>query len=149
VQHNASEGMHRPIDVLARPQRRDYDRHPVFDANVEVVTEPIVRLVDDLVDRKGSGRSLGMFFVVRLQFGRDPLQPFAEDRRGPRIERRKRTDHPGLALGDDEVRSGDDEHRRTNDRQSQPFAQDIRNRHGTNFLRAHISFSRAEARQNF
>jgi hypothetical protein len=66
VQHNASAGMHRLIDVLARPQRRDHNRHSVFDTNVEVVTEPIVRLVHNLVDRKGSGRSLGMLFVVPL-----------------------------------------------------------------------------------
>jgi hypothetical protein len=72
-----------------------------------------------------------MFFVVRLQFGCDPLEPFAEDRRGARIEGRKRTDNPGHALSNDEVRPGDDEHRRSDDRQSQPFAQDVRNGHGT------------------
>jgi hypothetical protein len=61
-----------------------------------------------------------MFFVVRLQFGCDPLRPFAEERGGSRIESRKRTDNPGLALGNDEVGPGDDEHWRSNHRQSQP-----------------------------
>ena len=94
VQHDASVGMHRPIDVLAGPQRRDHERHSVFDTKVEVVTEPIVRLVHDLVDRKGSRWSLGMFFVVRLQFGCDPLEPFAEDRCGPRRSTDPHTTRP-------------------------------------------------------
>jgi hypothetical protein len=130
VQHDASVGMHRPIDVLARAERRDHDRHAIFHANVEVVIESVVRLVHDLVDRKGSRRPFGMFFVVRLEFGRDALQPFGEDQGRPRVERRKRADYPGLALGDDEVRPGDDEHRRSDHRQSQPFAQHIRHGHG-------------------
>jgi hypothetical protein len=86
-----------------------------------------------------------MFFVVRLQFGRDPLQPFAEDRRRPRIERRKCADHSGLALGHDEFRPRDDEHRRTDDRQSQPFAQDVGNGHGTNFLQTHIGSKKGQS----
>jgi hypothetical protein len=55
VQHDAAIEMHRRIDILARAERRDHDWHLIFYANVQVqvVVQAIIRLVHNLVDRKG------------------------------------------------------------------------------------------------
>ncbi len=66
----------------------------------------------DLVDGEGRGRPVGVGAVMGRQFFGDAREPFIEQRHGPRIERRKRTNHARLALRDDEIGIGNDEQRR-------------------------------------
>ena len=54
VQHDAAPAVHRLVQVLARTQAGDDDRHLVFGADLHVVLKPVVGLVHDLVDGKRS-----------------------------------------------------------------------------------------------
>ena len=56
MQHDAAIGMDRRIDLRHGAERGDDDRHLVFDAEHQVVFEPLVGLVDDLVDGEGCRR---------------------------------------------------------------------------------------------
>ena len=53
----------------------------------------------------------------------DPVQPFVEQALRPRVQRRKGADDPRLALGDDQVRIGDDEQGRADRGQAQAVEQ--------------------------
>jgi hypothetical protein len=61
-----------------------------------------------------------MRLVVRGKLFPDPRQPFVEQRRRTRVQRRKRSDHARLALRDHQIRHGNDEQRRADhgDRQT-------------------------------
>ena len=62
---------------------------------------------------------VGVFLtVVRERFS-DTREPFVEHRLRAGIQGRKRTDDACLALCQNEIRSRDDEHRRTDDGQAQ------------------------------
>ena len=63
VHHDAAPGMHRVVDVGARTERGDDDRHLVLRAHRHVVLEAVVALVHDLVDRERRGR------LVRVRAG--------------------------------------------------------------------------------
>ena len=123
VQRDAAMGTHRFVDFLARAERRDHDRHFLFDADVEVTLESFVRTMHDQVGRERRCRALGVCLVV-------PVTPFLDARNPPieldgftflfaRVKRRKTTDNPGRALGNDKIGIGDDEHRRTDHRDTQ------------------------------
>jgi hypothetical protein len=109
--------------LIGRAQRRDHDRHPEAHAHVEVVREPRVRRMHDLVDRVRRDLALGMRALPRVELGGDPCQPLLERRFRPRIQRRKAADDAGLALLDHERRMGDDEKRRADRGQAQPALQ--------------------------
>src|SRR3546814_686357 len=53
VERDAAPVMHRLVELLARAERGDGDRHLPFLAGRDVGLEPVVRAVDDLVDREG------------------------------------------------------------------------------------------------
>ena len=128
VQHDAAPAVHRVIDVRARAQRRDHDRHLVPGAHRHVVLEPVVRLVHDLVDRERRRRLVGVVAVPGRERLGDLGQPFVELRRRARVERRHRADDARRALRDDELGVADDEQRRADDGQAQ-LAQDRRQGH--------------------
>ena len=111
------------VQVLARTQRGDDDRHLPFGAGLQVDLQPVVGAVDDLIDRKGCCRALRMVAIVRGKLLGDPVQPLVEQRRGTGIERGKRADDPRLALRDHQLRPRNDEQRRTDDRQAQAVEQ--------------------------
>ncbi len=117
VQHDAAIGVHGIVDFLARAQRGDDDGHLVAHAQFQVVIEPVIGLVHDLVDRERRRRAVRMLGIVLGQLGGDAVQPVIEHRARARIERREGADHAGLALGDHQVGVGDDEQRRANHRQ--------------------------------
>ncbi len=114
--------VHGAVEVFARAERRDNDRNLVLDAHCEVVLETIVGAVYDLVYRERCRGSLRMGAIVRCERSRDALQPRLELRGRPRVERRKRADDAGRALGDHELGTRDDEERRRDDRQREPPA---------------------------
>ena len=85
--------------------------------------QPGVGAVDDLVDRIRRRRRLGMVAVPGGQLLGDPVQPFVEQALRPRVQRREGADDPRLALGDDQVRVGDDEQGRADRGQAQAVEQ--------------------------
>ena len=78
VQHDPAVGMDGRVDVLARAERGDDDRRLPFDGQLEVLLEPGVRLVHDLVDGEGRGGLIGMRLVMRGERLGDLVQPFVE-----------------------------------------------------------------------
>ena len=111
VKHHAAVTMHGLVHVFTRAQRGDDHRHLVLDAHLEVVLEPVVALVHDLVDGERRGRLIGVRAVVRVQRLGDLGQPFVELGGRSGVERGHRADHASLALGDHQLRVADDEHR--------------------------------------
>jgi len=58
VEDNAAPAMRRLIELLARAERGDHHRHLVLLAERQILIEPVVRLVHDLVPANGAdGRS--------------------------------------------------------------------------------------------
>jgi hypothetical protein len=117
VKDHAAIGM-RGLDHLdRRPQRGDDDRNLVLHAGFHVLHQAVVGSMADLVDRVGRNLLAGILRLVFSELVLDPGQPFVElfDRTG--VERGKRADDAGLALGDDEFGAGHDEERRSHHRQ--------------------------------
>ena len=59
--------------------------------------------MDDLVDREGSGRPLGMGAIPGGERLGDLVEPLVELALRPCVERGKGADDPGLALRDDQL----------------------------------------------
>ena len=97
------------IEVLPRAERSDQHRHLVFLAERQIVIEPVVGLMHDLVHRKRRRQTIRMRLVVRGELFLDARNPLVEQRGRAGIQRRKRADHAGLALGDDEIGHGNEE----------------------------------------
>ncbi len=93
-----------------------------FSQKLDVVLQPVVGAVRDLVDREGRHFLLGMLGLVLSQLAGDALQPFLEHFLRPRVQRRERADDAGLALLDPQVRIGDDEQRRSDCREERSRA---------------------------
>ena len=75
--------MHGLVDVAAGAERRDHDRNTVMYAGVQIVLEPIVRLVHDEID--GERRRAGL---IRNDV-RDLREPFIQQLLRSRIQRRE------------------------------------------------------------
>ncbi|CFN74999.1 Uncharacterised protein [Bordetella pertussis] len=112
VEDLAAPGMHAGNQVAGRAQAGDDVGHPVAGAHVQVVFEPVVRLVDDLVDRVGRHDAVRMRAAVFGQAGLDFVEPVAQQRLGARIERGKRPHDAADALRDRQLGVGDDKHGR-------------------------------------
>jgi hypothetical protein len=117
VERDAAPAVNRLVQFLARAERGDDDRHLPLLANRHVGFEPVVGAVDDLVDRERRGRPVGMVAVVRGKRLGDFVKPLVELRGGARIERREAADDAGRALGDHQLRVGNDEQGRADHRQ--------------------------------
>jgi hypothetical protein len=129
VQHDAAVRVNVRDHVVRRAQARDRDRHLVPDAGLEIVLEPVVRLVHDLIDRVRRG--------IRISGERrlDLAEPLVERFLRPCVQRRERADDAGLALLDDELWIPGDEHRRADHGNPQSLQQ-RRKRH----LRCSVSW---------
>ena len=117
VKHHAAIGMRGLDDFDRRPQRGDDDGHLVLHAGLHVLHQPVVGGVADLVDRVRRDLLLRMQRLELAEFVLDSAQPFVELFHGAGVQRGERTDDAGLALGDHEFRSGDNEQRRADHRQ--------------------------------
>lgn len=134
VQHDAAVAVHGVHDFLGRrPQARNEDGHLVLHAHANVLLEPHIRLMHDLVHGNGTDHGVGVRGLVRCELLLDLREPFVEQFRGPRIERGKRTDDASLALREHEFGIADDEHRRSDDRQRKVL-QDGGQGHGESLL---------------
>ena len=129
VKHDAAPAMRGLVQFLARTERGDDHRHLVLLAKGEIVIQPIVRFVHDLVHGERRRRTLRVRLVIGRKFFLDARQPLVEQRRRPRIQRRKRADDAGLALGDHQVRHRDDEQRCADDRYRQAALEQGRHGH--------------------
>jgi len=116
VQHHPAPAVHGLVHVGARAQAGDDDRHPVLGAQRQVLLQPVVALVHDLVDGKRGCGLLRVRAVVRGQRLGDFGQPLVELRSRARIERRHGAHDARLALGDHEFGVADDEQRCADDR---------------------------------
>ncbi len=83
VQHDPAVRVNVRNDVVRRPKTGDRDRHFVPDADLDVMLEPVVRLVHDLVDRE--------WRCIRMPRERalDLAQPVIERFLRARVERGK------------------------------------------------------------
>ena len=129
VEHQPAIGVRGLDDLGRRPQRGDDDGGPVLHTGLHVLHQPVVGGVADLIDRVGRDLFAGIARLVFAELIRDAAQPFVQllDRAG--VERRKRADHARLALGDHQLRSGDDEERRADHRQFEAIFQESGQRH--------------------
>jgi hypothetical protein len=119
VQRDPAPRMHRLVQLLARAERGDDDRHLPLGAGRHILFEPGVRPVHDLVDRKGCRGRIRVGAVVIGKRFADLVQPFVELALRPRVQRREAPHHAGLALGDHQRRVRHDEQGRADDRQSE------------------------------
>ena len=120
VEGDAAPAVHRLVQFDDRAQQGDDDRHLPLGAGRHVLLQPGVGAVDDLVDRERRGGRVGMVAVPGGELLGDAVQPFVEQRLRPRVQRREEADDPRLALGDDQVRVGDDEERGADGGQPEP-----------------------------
>ena len=119
VQDDAAVGVHGLVDLFPRAEGGDHDRRLVLHAQLEVLLQTLVGPVHDEIHGIGGGRCARVHLVEGLELRGDALQPALQFLDGPGVEGRKGTHDAGLALGDDEVRVGNDEQRRAHDRQAE------------------------------
>ena len=112
VKYHAAIFVHFLDHVGGSAQAGDDHRHAAPHADIEIVLEPIVGLVDDLVHREGCDFGTGMGAAMILQGGLDRFDPALEHFGRSRIQGGERSHHPAHALRDDEIGIGNDEHRR-------------------------------------
>ena len=129
VENDAAPAMRGLIEFLARAERGDHHRHLVLFTKRQILIEPVVRLVHDLVHRKRCRRPRRVGLVVSRELFLDPRQPFVEQRRRPGVQRRKRAHHTRLALRDHQIRHGNDEERRTDHGERQTALEQGRHGH--------------------
>ena len=118
--------MDRLVHLDPRAQRGDDHRNFVLHTKLEILLEPVVRLVDDLVHRKRRRKHVRMRPVPGGQLFGDLVKPLVKQGHRPRIQRRERAHDPRLALRDDKLRAGNDEQRRSDHRQAQSITQNGR-----------------------
>ena len=123
VEDLAAVGMHVRHDLGRCRQAGNDQRHLMLHTQRHVVLQPLVGRVDDLIDGERRGIRVG------CQLALDAGQPFVEQFLGPGIERREGTNDAALALGNDQIGVGNDEHRRADHRQREVLVQGIRNGH--------------------
>ena len=99
VKRDPAPAVDRLVELDARAERGDDDRHLPFRADLHVVLEPVVRAVDDLVDRERRRGPLGMVAVPGGERLGDLVQPFVEQLGGPRVQRREAADDPRWCIG--------------------------------------------------
>src|SRR3546814_11370065 len=107
--------MDRLIEFLARAGRGDRDRHLPLGAGRDVRLEPVVRFMDDLVDRIGRREAVGIVAVPRGEFLGDLVQPFVEERLRTGVERGEAAADASLALRDAAFGTRYDEQWRSDD----------------------------------
>ena len=108
------------IEHFRARSKRGYDHGNLpFLAGFHVRFDPVVGLVNDLVDRERCCPAIGVRTVVRGEFFRDLMQPFVQQCLRPSVQGRETADDPRLALRDDQFRPRDDEQRGTDQRQAQ------------------------------
>jgi len=105
-------------NTSVRAPSEDHQRHLPFGAGRHVRFKPVVRLVDDLVNRKGCCWPIRVLAIVLRQLLGDLVQPFVEQALRPCVERRKAADDPRLALRDHQFGARYDEQRRPDQRQA-------------------------------
>ncbi len=116
VEDEAAVAVHGVDDVAVGRQADDDDWYLVLDDGRGVLHQAVVRRVRDLVDRERCGGLCGIGAVVIRERALDRNDPFAELLLRTRVQGRHGADDAGPALGDDELGTRDDEHRRTDDR---------------------------------
>ena len=128
VQGNPAPTVHCGIQILACAERRDRDRHLPFTAGCNILFQPVIRFMDDLVDCIRSRRTVGIIAIMRSELLGNLVQPFVQLCLRTSVQCRKRTDHAGLALGNHQFRPGNDEQGRADNRKAE-FVENCRKSH--------------------
>ena len=118
VHDDAAVGMHALTTASGRAQRGDDDRHLVPDADFHVVIDPVVGLVDDLVDRERRDPLAGMRAPGsrRASALMRRIQPSSSSF-GRALSAGNEPTMPAVHCAMTSSGVGDDEHRRADDRQ--------------------------------
>ncbi len=122
VEDHAAVAVDRIHHVAHGAQRGDDQRHLLLDRDRHVGHQPGVGRVDDVVDAEGGGPG--------LQPALDLVNPVAIALGRALVQRREGADDPGVAGLDHQIRAGDQEHGRRDDRQGQAFLKRSGNGHG-------------------
>jgi hypothetical protein len=88
-----------------RPETGNHDGHFVFDARLNILSQPVIALMDYLVNCVRGNRQFGISRRELVQLGCNALEPLIQHRLGARVKRRKRANNPGLALRNNKLRS--------------------------------------------
>lgn len=97
VEDQSSPSMHPGNDIVRRRKACDNQRYFILGAKIEVVREPAVRSVNNLIDRERRDFGAGICVGERREFRGDPCEPIVEHLFRPRIERGKGADDAILA----------------------------------------------------
>ena len=104
MQDDAAIGVNGLIDIHPRAQRGDHHRYLVLNAQGQILLEPVIALVDDLIDRERRRRRIGMGAIIGRQFFGDLGQPLIQLRDRPGVQRREGSHYARLALRDHQFR---------------------------------------------
>ena len=111
VEDDTTVTVHGINDVGRRTKARDNNRHPVPDTHFHIMLEPVIALMNDLINGKWGDGNAGILTLVRRQLLGYLRQPLIEHRFGTGVERRKSTNNPCLTLCQYQFGSRDDKHR--------------------------------------
>ncbi|MNV47970.1 hypothetical protein D3C71_1398550 [compost metagenome] len=117
MENLAAPVVHALDQVAGRAKTGDDQRHAVAGAHGQVLLQAVVGLVNDLVDRERRDGGAGVGLAVGGQAGLDFVQPVGQLGLRARVEGGERSHDAARALGDHQLRVGDDEHRGADDRQ--------------------------------
>ena len=109
VKANAAPTVDSIIEFHSRAERGDRDWHLPFGAGCDVSIKPVVRFMDNLVDRIRRRWPIRVRPVMRRQLLSYLMEPFIHHGLRPRIKRRKRANNPRLALGNHQFWARNDE----------------------------------------
>ena len=123
MKHQAAIAVDGFVHIHPGPQGSDHDGHLVLHAHFQVVLQPVIGLVHNLVDREGGGRLVRVGLVPGIQLFGNALEPHFQFFRRAGIQRRKRANNAGFALGNDQIRVGNNEHGRCHNGQLQAVLQ--------------------------
>ena len=123
MKYQAAVAMNRVHQFLYRTEAGDDDGHLVLDADRQVSLQPRVAVVHDQVH--GIGRRIVQQRQARFDF----FQPGLEAAAFALVERRETPHYPVATAGQDQLRIGDQKHRRGHHGQAQTLFQQSGQRH--------------------
>ena len=117
MEYNASIFVDLLHDIVRRAQAGDDHRHAMTHTGIQIAIEPVVGVMDNLVDRIRGDSGPGLRLPMSVERALDLRQPGIEDFGGARVQCREGPDHAIDTLLDDQRRDADDEHGCADDRQ--------------------------------
>ena len=111
VDNDTAIGMDSFVYINSCAERCYDDGNFVLHAQFNILHQPVIGLVNDLVDSKRSCRFVWISLIIGVQFPGNTLQPLFQYFYRARVESWKRSDDTGFTLRDDQVWIGNNEQR--------------------------------------